>query len=157
MDKAPKNFRLFQKCIFEGWAKKMLEHRIYRILIIENNITFRNTLKNFLQSRFPAMILEEAQNGEEALQKTTYFCPDIIFMDIKLPMEAAAINKKLKSMFPKVTVVLFTNYDPNEYRGTAEESGANYILQKGASTAGEIEGLVDSILNFTHSFPINGG
>jgi len=102
------------------------------------------------------MVLEEAKNGEEALQKATYFCPDIIFMDIKLPMEAAAINKKLKRMFPKVTVVLFTNYDPNEYRGATEESGANYILQKGASTAEEIEGLVDSILNSTRSSWIKG-
>ena len=125
-----------------------------RILIIENNATFRNTLKNFLQFRFPAMALEEAQNGEEALQKAIYFCPDIIFMDIKLPTKAAAINEKLKNMFPKVTVVLFTNHDPNEYRGAAEESGADYILQKGTSTAEEIVGLVDSILNLTHSFPI---
>jgi len=135
----------------------MVEHRINRILIIDNNITFRNTLKNFLQSRFPAMVLEEAKNGEEALQKATYFCPDIIFMAIKLPTEAAAINEKFKNMFPEVTSVIFTNYDPNEYRGVAEESGANYILQKGTSTAEEIEGLVDSILNLTHSFPINGG
>jgi DNA-binding NarL/FixJ family response regulator len=125
-----------------------------RILIIENNVAFRNTLKNFLQSRFPAMAFEEAQNGEEALQKATYFCPDIIFMDIKLPMEAAAINEKLKNIFPEVTIVLFTNYDPNEYRGATEESGADYILQKGTSTAEEIVGLVDSILNLTHSFPI---
>lgn len=125
-----------------------------RILIIDSNATFRNTLKNFLQSRFPAMALEEAQNGEEALQKATYFRPDIIFIDIKLPTEAAVINKKLKNMFPEVTIVLFTNYDPNEYRGAAEESGANYILQKGVSTAEEIAGLVDSILNITHSFPI---
>ena len=124
-----------------------------KILIIENNATFRNTLKNFLQSRFPAMALEEAQNGEEALQKATYFRPDIIFMDIKLPTEAAAINEKLKNMFPKVTSVLFTNYDPNEYRGAAEESGANYVLQKGVSTAEEIEGLVDSISNFKVSMP----
>jgi two-component system response regulator YesN len=131
--------------------KKAVEHRINRILIIENNITFRNTLKNFLQSRFPAMVLEEAKNGEDALRKATYFCPDIIFMDIKLPTEAAAISRKLKSMFPKVAVVLFTNYDPNEYRGAVEESGANYILQKGGSTAEEIVGLVDSILNSTRS------
>ncbi|MBT3258746.1 MAG: response regulator [Deltaproteobacteria bacterium] len=125
-----------------------------RILIIENNATFRNTLKNFLQSRFPAMAFEEAQNGEEALQKSTYFRPDIIFMDIKLPTEAAVINEKLKNMFPEVTSVLFTSYDPDEYRGAAEESGANHILQKGTSTAEEIEGLVDSILHSTHAFPI---
>ena len=65
-----------------------------KILIIESNATFRNTLKNFLQSRFPEMALEEAQNGEEALQKSTYFRPDIVFMDIKFPAEAAAINER---------------------------------------------------------------
>ena len=122
-----------------------------RILIIENNATFRNTLKNFLQSRFPTVALEGVQNGEEALQKATYFCPDIIFMDTKLSTEATAIGEKMKNMFPEVTIVLFTDYDPNEYRGGAKESGANYILQKGASTAEEIEGLVDSILNSTRS------
>ena len=122
-----------------------------RILIIENNATFRNTLEKFLQSQFPTVALEGVQNGEEALQKGTYFCPDIIFTDIKLSTEATAIDKKMKNMFPKATVVLFTDYDPNEYRRGAKESGANYILQKGASTAEEIEGLVDSILNSTRS------
>lgn len=118
-----------------------------RILIIENNATFRDTLKNFLQSQFPTIAVEEVQNGEEALQKATCFSPDIIFMDLKLSTEATAIDKKMKNMFPKVTIVLFTNYDPNEYRGAAKESGTDYILQKGTSTAEEIVGLVDSILN----------
>jgi hypothetical protein len=59
-------------------------------------------------------------------------------------------------MFPKATLVLFTDYDPNEYRGAAKESGANHILQKGASTAKEIERLVDSILNSTRSSRIKG-
>ena len=127
-----------------------------RILIIENSAIFRNTLKNFLQAQFPTIALEEVQNGEEALQKVTYFCPDIIFMDVKLSTEATAIDKKMKNMFPNVTVVFFTDYDPNEYRGAAKESGADYILQKGASTAGEIEGLVDSILNSTGSSRVKG-
>jgi DNA-binding NarL/FixJ family response regulator len=95
------------------------------------------------------MVLEEAQNGKEALQKATYFHPDIIFMDIKSPAEVAIIDRKLRNMFPEVAVVLFTNYDPNEYRGSAKESGADYILQKGASTAEEIVELVDSILRPT--------
>lgn len=122
-----------------------------RILIIENNTTFRNTLKNFLQSQFPTVAFEEVQNGEEALQKVTYFCPDIIFMDMKLLTEAVVIGRKMKNMFPKVTIVFFSDYDSKEYRDAAKESGANHILQKGASTAKEIEGLVDSIFNSTRS------
>ena len=127
-----------------------------RILIIEKSEIFRKTLKNFLQFGFPAISLEEAQNGDEALQKAVIFCPDIIFMDIRPPTEVAEISKKFQNIVPKVTIVLFTNYDPNEYRGTAEESGADYILQKGTSTAEEIVGLVDSILNSTDFSIING-
>jgi DNA-binding NarL/FixJ family response regulator len=125
-----------------------------KILIIENNANFRDTLKNLLQSQFPEMALEEAKSGHEALQKATDFHPDIVFMDIKLPMEAAAIIRKLKNIVLTVTIVLFTDYDPIEYRSATEEGGADYILQKGASTAQEIVGLVDSILDFTHPFPI---
>lgn len=134
----------------------MVEYRINRILIIESNTHFRNTLKNFLQSQFPTVAFEEVQNGAEALQKATYFCPDIIFMGIKLSTETAVINRTIRNLFPKVTIVFFADYDSNEYRDAAKESGADYILQKGASTAEEIEGLVHSILNSTRSSRIKG-
>ena len=51
-----------------------------KILIGENNDTFRHTLKNLLHSRFPAMDFEEARDGADAMQKTNDF--------VMLPVES---------------------------------------------------------------------
>ncbi len=57
------------------------------VLIVEDNATFRHSLKDVLQTQFPSMGIEEAADSEEALIKLRGLEPDLIFMDIKLPAE----------------------------------------------------------------------
>jgi len=129
-----------------------------RILIVEDNDTFRHTLRNLLHSRFPAMGFEEARDGREALQKTKDFLPNLIFMDINLPGESGLeLTQQIKGEFPETIIILLTNYDFREYRVAGYESGANYFLGKGSSTAEEILELVDSILGPTPSVTMGEG
>ncbi len=131
---------------------------ISKILMVEDNATFRYTLKNLLHCRFPYMSLEEAQNGKEALQKTNDFLPDIIFMDINLQGEnGLSLTKKIKDVFPGTIVILLTNYDLLEYRKAAKKSGADYFLTKGSITAEEILDLVDSFSNPMPSNSVGNG
>jgi two-component system response regulator YesN len=119
-----------------------------KILIVEDNDTFRHTLRSILQSRFPLMVIEEAGNRREALQKTNDFLPNLIFMDIKLPGKSGLeLTKQIKHKSPSTIVIVLTNYDLKEYRVAAYESGADHFLGKGSSTAEEILGLVDSLLH----------
>lgn len=119
-----------------------------KILIVEDNDAFRHSLRSLLQSRFPSMFIEEAKNGMKVLQKIDEFHPNLILMDIKLPGESGLeLTKQIKHKFPSTIVIVLTNYDLPEYRVAANESGANYFLGKGSSTAEEILGLVDSILH----------
>jgi len=93
------------------------------------------------------MAFEEARDGREALQKTSDFLPNLILMDIKLRGESGlALTKQIKDKFPEIIIILLTYYDLPEYRMVAYESGADYFLGKGSSTAEEILRLVDSIL-----------
>ena len=118
-----------------------------KILIVEDNDTFRHTLRSLLHSRFTAMAFEEARDGRETLQKTTDFLPNLILMDIKLQGEnGLALTRQIKDKFPEIVIILLTNYDLPVYRVAAYESGADYFLGKGSSTAEEILRLVDSIL-----------
>ncbi len=118
-----------------------------KILIVEDNDTFRHSLKSLLHSRFSAMDFEEARDGTEALRKTTDFLPNLILMDIKLRGESGLkLTKQIKDKFPEIIIILLSNYDLPEYRIAAYESGADYFLGKGSSTAEEILRLVDSIL-----------
>jgi DNA-binding NarL/FixJ family response regulator len=119
-----------------------------RVLIVEDSPLFRKLLKETLHSRFPSMEISEAENGEEALQEVKAFCPDLIFMDIKLPGEnGLQLTAKIKAQCPDITVIILTSYDTQEYREAAVQAKANYFLSKGSSTREGILTLVSSILD----------
>ena len=118
-----------------------------KTLIVEDNTTFRQSLKELLCTRFPFMDVEEAGDGEEALQKIAGLVPDIIFMDIKLPGEnGLQITKKVKAEYPEIIVIILTYYDLPEHREAAFQCGANHFLSKGTSTQEVVE-LVQSIVS----------
>jgi CheY-like chemotaxis protein len=57
----------------------------FRILIVDDNGPFRQTLKGSLQISFPTVAIDEVADGGEVLQEVDTLVPDLIFMDIKLP------------------------------------------------------------------------
>jgi YesN/AraC family two-component response regulator len=92
------------------------------------------------------MAIEEAANGIEAMQKIDSFCPDLIFMDIRLPGESGLdLTRKIKKQCPTVKIIILTSYDLPEYRETAQKYGADHFITKGSSTWEEIATLVKSI------------
>jgi len=120
---------------------------MFTTLIVEDNVTFRQSLKELLRTRFPSMDVQEAGDGEEALRKIDALPPDIIFMDIKLPGEnGLQVTKKVKTSYPQITVIILTYYDLPEHRDAAFQCGASHFLPKGTSTE-EIVGLVQSVLS----------
>jgi DNA-binding NarL/FixJ family response regulator len=116
-------------------------------LLVEDNVAFRESLKETLHSRFPAMGVMEAGDGEQALQKIEALPPDLVFMDIKLPGEnGLSLTKKIKAAYPNVVVVILTSYDLPEYREAAFQYHANYFIAK-ASVSTKIVEVVESILS----------
>ncbi len=120
---------------------------MFKTLIIEDNATFRQTLKEILCIRFPLMVIEEAADREEALQKVDAIPPDLIFMDIKLPEgNGLELTKTIKANHSKIIIIILTNYDFPEYQQAAYQSGANYFFSKSSTSWEEILDLVESIL-----------
>jgi len=58
-----------------------------KTLIVEDNASFREILKDKLQTLFSSIVIYEAAEGREALQKLDALEPDLVFMDIRLPGE----------------------------------------------------------------------
>ncbi len=120
---------------------------MFKTLIVEDNIRFRQSLKELLCNRFPSMAVEEAGDGEEALRKIDALVPDLIFMDIKLPGEnGLQVTRRVKTQYPEIVVVILTYYDSPEHRGAAGQCGANHFLPKSTSTEEVVE-LVQSIVS----------
>ena len=118
-----------------------------KTLIVEDNVLVRQSLREILYNKFPSMIIEEATDGKEALQKIDKLPPDLIFMDIRLPGESGLkLTKKIKITHPKTIIVILTNYNILEYRDAALQCGAAHFLTKSSSTRKEITELVEFIL-----------
>jgi DNA-binding NarL/FixJ family response regulator len=119
----------------------------FNVLIVEDNLTFRQALTEILKSQFPCMAIEEANDGPEALQKIDAFLPTLVFMDIKLPGEnGLEITRRIKARHPEMIVMILTSYDLPEYRDVAFRYGANHFIVKGSSTFEEISSLIESVI-----------
>jgi DNA-binding NarL/FixJ family response regulator len=105
-----------------------------KTLIVEDNVNYRQMLKEILWSRFPTMESEEEPDGRDLFNKIDSFHPKIIFMDIRLPGEnGLELTKKIKKNYPDIIIVILTSYDLPEYRQAARESMADYFIPKGSS------------------------
>ena len=121
---------------------------MFKTLIVEDNVTFRESLKAVLDTEFPSMDIEEAADGTEALEKINTFGPNLIFMDIKLPwINGLELTKKIKGDNASIVIVILTSYDLPEYRAAAEEYGADHFIPKGSSSREELLKLVQSVLS----------
>jgi DNA-binding NarL/FixJ family response regulator len=119
---------------------------MFQMLIVDDNAPFRQSLREMLCEQFSTMGVEEAEDGEDALDKIETLSPHLVFMDIKLPgQNGLEVTREIKARYPKIRVIILTSYDLPEYREAAENYGADYFLSKGSSSREEIIALVDSI------------
>jgi DNA-binding NarL/FixJ family response regulator len=117
-----------------------------RILIVEDNKIFREAFKQGLLDSFPSMVIEEAGNADDALQKIKGGRPELIFMDIRLPgMNGLQLTQKIKKDFPEINIAILTDYDLPEYRQAAIQYGADHFYVKNSLKWDELEALVQSI------------
>lgn len=114
-----------------------------KILIVGDHRSFRETLKECLNDELSWMILEEAANGREAMEKVGSFRPDLIFMDIRLP-EASGLEltRKILADYPDTKVLIMTGHDSMEYQELAAQCGAKGFFSKGEVTGKDILALV---------------
>ena len=117
----------------------------FKTLIVEDNVSFRQFLTRMLHKYFPLMVIEDAGDGREALQKVDSFCPDLILLDIRLPDESGLeLTKKIKKECPNIIIIILTSYDLPEYREAAARYGADAFMTKDSTTEKEILKLVKS-------------
>jgi len=116
-------------------------------LIVEDNANFRRVLKNNLETFFPSMVIHEAAEGNEALQRVDTFRPELIFMDIGLPGEnGLQLTQRIKTSYPDTKVIILTSHDTLEYREAAIRCGANCFITKGSLNWEQLETLVKSLV-----------
>lgn len=139
-----------------GWQSHQRVYPLFTILIIDDNIPFRHSLRKTLEGRFPFVAIEEASRGREGLKKIDDCRPHLIFMDFHLPdITGLNLTRQIKTGYFNICIVVFTTYDLPEYRTAALESGADHFVAKDSWTGDKTFELVESVLS-NFGFDRNG-
>jgi DNA-binding NarL/FixJ family response regulator len=106
-----------------------------RIMLVDHHPRHRQSLRKLLESDQGVRVVGEAGNGTEALHLAEEVRPDIIIMDISLPgRPALETAKQVKRIFPKVKVVVLSNYAHQLYLNYAFHCGASGYVHKGSAS-----------------------
>ena len=121
---------------------------MFKILIVDPNDPFRQSLKKVLVNRFPSVDIQEAAGGNEGLQKVEVFHPHLIFVEIHLPAESGLdLAGRIKADHPDIIIVILTSDDLPEYQTAAEKMRVEHIVPKDDWTGEDMIALVRSILS----------
>jgi two-component system response regulator DegU len=105
-----------------------------RVLIVDDHPVFRDGLRNCLESAEDLNVIGEAQDGEEALQAAASLQPDVIVMDINIPLlNGMQATRQIKEDHPHINIIMLTAYDDDEQIYHAIRTGASAYYPKDVS------------------------
>lgn len=102
------------------------------ILIVDDSSEFRHQLKKFLLYESEINIVGEASNGKQGIAKAIKLKPDIVIMDVSMPvLNGLDATRQILAVIPETRVVMLSIYDIDEYKQAASETGAvGYVIKK---------------------------
>ena len=102
-----------------------------RILLVDDQFLIREGLKSMLESNSDMQVIGEAENGQRALEQISILQPDIVLMDIRMPvMDGVAATGAIAQHYPDTKVLVLTTFDDDEYVSQAMRLGAKGYLLK---------------------------
>ncbi|PVE70873.1 response regulator [Priestia megaterium] len=103
----------------------------FRILIVDDHAHAREGIRDILEEYEDFIIVGEGTNGQEAIELTGKLMPDIVLMDIGMPvMDGLEATKQIKLQFPYVKIVVITVSDDITDLFDALKKGAQGYLLK---------------------------
>lgn len=113
-----------------------------KILIVDDDALIREGLKILLEIEADIQVVGTANNGQEAFEMCRKEKPNLVLMDIRMPVMDGVLGTKLiKSHFPSIKVVILTTFKDDEYIKEALKSGAEGYILKNQPADSIIESL----------------
>jgi DNA-binding NarL/FixJ family response regulator len=105
------------------------------VAIVDDLALFREGLRSLLDVPADIDVVGEASNGEEALAMVAAQAPDVVLMDLRMPvLDGVAATRKLRAIHPRCRVIALTTFDDDESVFDALRAGAvGYLLKDSPS------------------------
>lgn len=116
--------------------------RKIKLLLAEDHTIVRKGLRSLLDNEPQIQVVGEAEDGQQAIQKTAQMLPDVVVMDITMPiLNGLEATRQIKKLCPEVKVVVLTVHSTEEHIFQILRAGASgYVVKQGA-----VNELIDAI------------
>ena len=116
--------------------------RKIRVLVVDDHTIVRDGICALLALAPDIEVVGEAGNGREALDKVRQLAPDVVLMDIAMPvMDGLEATRRVRKEFPGTKVLVLTQYTEKEYIFPIIEAGAQGFLSKTAASSELTSGI----------------
>jgi two-component system response regulator NreC len=104
------------------------------VLIVDDHTLVRDGIRALLALIADIEVVGEAANGREALEKVKKLAPDVVLMDLAMPiMSGLEATRRIRKRFPRTKVLALTQYEDREYIIPTIEAGARGFVSKTAA------------------------
>ncbi len=103
-----------------------------RIIIVDDHSVVRTGLRILLDSQPDMEVVAEAGNGEESIKLAEQYRPNVVVMDVRMPvLSGIDACQRIKETVPEVAVVMLTSYAEDDLLSQAIDAGASgYVLKR---------------------------
>jgi len=113
-----------------------------RVLIVDDHAVVRDGVRSVLILQRDMQVIGEAVNGKEAIEKTAELLPDVVVMDIVMPiMNGLEAAKVICKEYKSAKVLMLTQYDDEENVLASRQMGAMGFIPKAAASSRLLTGI----------------
>ncbi|MDQ3183815.1 MAG: response regulator transcription factor [Actinomycetota bacterium] len=118
----------------EEASREATPSQVARLLIADDHALVREGLRTMLSGEDGIEVVAEAQDGQQALALCRELGPDLVLMDVRMPvMDGLEATRKIKQEMPKTSVMMVTMHENPDYLFEAVKAGAAGYVLKDAS------------------------
>ena len=116
-----------------------------RVLIVDDRLSSRNGLKALLVTQPGIEIVGEAADGREAIELVAECRPDVVLMDVRMPlMDGLEATRIIKDRWPEAKVIVLTMYPSHQDEALA--AGADAFLVKGCAAEELLAAILKGVI-----------
>lgn len=117
------------------------------ILIVDDHFIVRRMLKALLETHEGWQVCWEAENGDEAVARVSENKPDLIIMDVAMPVkDGIRASREISAMAPTVPIVMYTLHYSPQLELEAKKVGVRAVVLK-AESGDELLKTIETVLN----------
>jgi two-component system NarL family response regulator len=124
------------------------------VLIVDDHALFRTGVANIINQEPDLRVVAEAANGAEAVETYERVRPDVMLLDLRMPvMEGVEAVRRIRERDPRARVIVLTTYDTDEEIARALKAGAKAYVLKDISADDLVNCIRDVLAGKTYIAP----